>query len=515
MTGWSVMLRGIRYRSGRSLVVLLLSAFAIVACVLAPAYGRAAAQSVLTDAMRSAPQTASALTVSAESSAAGALGGAFDPAQQSVAEAKLFVDGALAKAPQVAAVVDRPVTAMESDVRLADRAVLLAWRLGACAQLRIVSGECAIDNEQVVISERSAADAGLKVGDEISPRADRAGASGKPLKIVGLYTPKDSSDIYWGNSAYFSFAPGQRLDAMFAGSEDDVRLPAATITATLTYPLLPEAVRLDAMPGLRSDLGSLGLALNSAELRLETALLSIADDVAKDQAALAGSVPLIAIPLLLLAFVVLFLIVTALTEERAPELALARLRGFPAVRAARFGLGETLLLIALGAPLGLIGGLALVELAARTTLAEGTHVELRWPAFAAAAAGFAVALVAAWLATRQTFGRGVLTLLRKVPQRATAKAWVVEAVVGTLAVVGLLASLQDQMSAVKLLAPAAFALLAGLIAGRLLRLWSGFRLAIARRRGNLTGILAAAQLARKPGAARVTIVLTKIGRAHV
>ena len=31
MTGWSVMLRGIRYRSGRSLVVLLLAAFVVIA----------------------------------------------------------------------------------------------------------------------------------------------------------------------------------------------------------------------------------------------------------------------------------------------------------------------------------------------------------------------------------------------------------------------------------------------------------------------------------------------------
>ena len=42
--------------------------------------------------------------------------------------------------------------------------------------------------------------------------------------------------------------------------------------------------------------------------------------------------PLIAVPLLLLAWVVLFLLVAALAQERGPELALARLRGYPARR---------------------------------------------------------------------------------------------------------------------------------------------------------------------------------------
>ncbi|WP_162907375.1 FtsX-like permease family protein, partial [Allorhizocola rhizosphaerae] len=498
MTGWSVMLRGIRHRSGRSLVVLLLAAFAILACVLVPAYGRAAAQSVLTDAVLAAPQTAASLTISAESSAAGAQGGAFDPAQQSVAEAKVFVDGALAKAPSLARVVDRPITSVESDVRVADHAALLTWRLGVCDRLEITDGQCAIDSEQAVVSERSAALAGLKVGDRIP--LDRA----KSLQVTGFYRPREPSSVYWGNSAYFAHAEGSRLDAVFAGSEDDVRAAATSaITAKLTYPLKPEAVRLDAMSGLRSELGALGLALNAVELKLETALLAIADEVARDQAALTASVPVIAVPLLLLAFVVLFLIVAALAEDRAPELALARLRGFPAVRVARFGLGETLFLIVLGAPLGLVGGLALTELTARTLLAPGTHVEPRWPVYVAAAAGLAFAIVAAWLATRRISGRGVLTLLRRVPQRATAKSGVAEAIVGTLAVVGLVAALQDSGGSVKLLAPAAIALLAGLIAGRLLTGWARLRLAIARRRGHLAGLLAAAQLARRPGAARM------------
>jgi putative ABC transport system permease protein len=511
VTGWSVMLRGIRYRSGRSLVVLLLAAFATAAAVLTPAYGRAAAQSVLTDGLRAAPPTAAAVTVSAESSAAGAQSGSFDPAQQSSAEAKTLVDNAFKKAPHLAALLEKPISSVETEAAADTFVARLAWRMSACSQLKI-NGSCAVDAEQVMVSERSAAEAGIKAGDHLNLHAGKGGA--RRLQVVGLYTPKDPSAVYWGNSAYFAHSPIApeglpRLDAIFTGAEDDVRLPGATaISVKLTYPLKPQALRLDDVPALRGELGALGLSLNAAELQLETALLSIVDDAAKDQAVLAKTVPLIAVPLLVLAWVVMLLIVASLTEERSPELALARLRGFPNGRVSRFGLGETLLLIALGAPLGAVAGLGLVELTSRAILAPGTPVELRWPVFAAAGIGVAAAFAAAWLATRRTFAQGVLTLLRRVPQRARKRAGVIEAIAVTLALAALVALLQDRGSSLALLAPAALALVAGIVAGRLLTAWARVRLAMARRRGSVAGILAAAQLARRPGTARIVVVLT-------
>jgi len=64
--GWTVVLRGIRYRSGRSLMVLLLAAVATAATVLAPAYARAAQQSVLTDRLADAPANATGLHLSSD-----------------------------------------------------------------------------------------------------------------------------------------------------------------------------------------------------------------------------------------------------------------------------------------------------------------------------------------------------------------------------------------------------------------------------------------------------------------
>ncbi|MEV4414934.1 FtsX-like permease family protein [Catellatospora sp. NPDC049609] len=513
MAGWSVMLRGIRHRSGRSLVVLSLAGFATAAAVLAPAYGRAAQQSVLTDALSAAPATAAAVTVTAEGSADTA-----EAAHQPVGDTQSVVAGALARAPRLAAVLDRPVGSVSTDTSLQNTrggrfAARLAWHQGACEHLR-VTGDCAIDAEQVLVSERAAAEAGIEVGDKITVRPVQGGNAGRAYEVVGLYTPLAPQEAHWGNNGYF--AQGQsggegapRLDAVFAGAEDDVRLgDAVPVTLSIAYPLRPEQVRLDDVSALRSELGGLGLALNAAELQVETALPSIVEDAAKDQDALARTVPIIAVPLVLLAFVVLLMLVAALTEERGPELALARLRGYGSGGTIRFGLGETLLLIVLGAPLGLAAGLGAVELAARTVLADGVHVEPRWPVFAAAVGGLLLACAAAWLAARATLGRSVLGLLRRVPQRGTWRAGVLEGVAAALAVASLAAALRDRSAPLALLAPAALAIVAGVLAGRLLSLWSRARLGLARRRGKLPAMLSAAQLSRRPGAARTVAVLT-------
>src|SRR5258706_7514030 len=86
LAGWTVVLRGIRYRSGRSLVLLLLAGIATAATVLAPAYSRAAQQSVLSDGLRSAPANATSLQVRSDP-----LPGE-PPALESTTEARVELD---------------------------------------------------------------------------------------------------------------------------------------------------------------------------------------------------------------------------------------------------------------------------------------------------------------------------------------------------------------------------------------------------------------------------------------
>jgi putative ABC transport system permease protein len=423
LTGWTVMLRGIRYRAGRSLVVLLLGAAATTAAVLAPAYTRAAQQSVLTDGLRNAPPSATALVAVAEGTADSA-----PAAHNATGDARALIKGSLTRHPVLNGLVGTGVAGVDADTTIGGEseplAARLAYRDNVCAHLRL-EGECPIDSGQVLVSKRTADAYGIGVGDELDLRfANVPGGRTHGFEVVGLYTPIDQNAGYWGPTGYFTGGAGSpeasatRVDAVFTGDEDDVRLESgATVSMRLEYPLRADEVQLGEVDRVRADLGAVDADLGVQELDLRTELPSILDEVSVDQRAIGRTVPIIAVPLVLLCWFVLFLLVASLVEERGPEIALAKLRGFPAGRAARFGLGEVLLLVMLSAPVGVVAGLALVELAARFVLAEGTHAEIRWPVFAAAVGALLAAGLAALLAGRRTLRKPVLSLLRRVPAR--------------------------------------------------------------------------------------------------
>jgi hypothetical protein len=504
------MLRGITHRAGRSTVVASLAAVAVAAAVLAPGFSRAAQQSVLTDGLARAGAAGTDVTVTATGTA-----GAAPVAHEVTGDARLVIDTAIGRHPALADVVGDPVGGVDTDTQVqgADEplAARLAYRDRVCEHL-VITGQCPIDAGQVLVSDRTAQDYGITPGDRLTVRfAERD----REFEVAGTYRPRDPGARYWGRTVYFThggFDPATgvpRVDALLTVAESDVQAdPDAVVALSLTYPLRAGAVRLDDVPALRAGLASLRNQAQVVGLEPQTALPSILDEAADDQAAVGRIVPIVAAPLVLLAWFVLFLLVAALIEERGREIALAKLRGFPAGRAARFGLGEGLFLIVVGAVPGFALGLGLVEVASRIALADGTHVELRSPVVIAAAAALAAAAAAAVLAGLATLRQSALALLRRVPERAGWRAGVTDGVVVALAGASLLAALGDRTAPLAMLAPALLAVLAGIAAARLVRLWSALRLRVARRRGRIPGMLSAAQLSRRPAGRRVVVVVT-------
>lgn len=510
MTAWTVMLRGIRYRAGRSAVVASLAALAVAAAVLIPGFTRAAQQSVLTDGLALAGPAGTDLTVTASGTAGGS-----PVAHETTGDARMVVDAAINRHPDLAAVLGDPVAGLDTDTIVTGGsepvAARLAYRDRVCEHLTI-AGECPIDGGKVLISARTAAEFGLAPGDVVTVRF--AGVE-RRLEVAGTYQPRDPGEWYWGRSVYFTYggfdptSGAPRVDAMFTVAESDVQAdPDAVVNLTLTYPLRVGEVRLDTVAQLRAALTSVGNAVQVAGLEPRSALLSILDEVARDQEAIGRMVPIVAAPLLLLSWFVLFLLVAALTEERGREIALAKLRGFPAGAATRFGLGEALVLVAVGAVPGAVLGLGVVEAACRLVLAEGTRAELRPPVLVAAAVALVATAAAAALAGRSTLRRGTLDLLRRVPERARWRAGMAEGLVVALAAASLVAALGDRSAPLAMIAPAALAVLAGVVTARLVRLWSGLRLRVARRRGRVPALLSAAHLSRRPGSRRVVTVVT-------
>lgn len=510
VSGWLVTMRGIRYRAARSAVVFVLAVAATTAAVLAPAYTRAAQESVLTDELRATPSQTLGLTIRSAAIDVADLGGVTMPLVR--------------HRPTLAAVTGTPYRQAVASVVLdsvtgePDSTVL--YRSGACARLRVVSGRCPTGGTGVMMDAATARHYGLSVGDPVvlarnldaDPPETRAELT---HRIVGLYTVRDLDDPYWwGAAGYLTYDPPtpqrkERVPALVAGGAAAASWPGATDPAAeLDVPVDAGAIDLTDVGPLRHEIASAERAAGRSEADLRTELPAVFDTAAREERAVGTSVPVVAVPLVLLCWFVLYLMVASLTEDRGPEIALAKLRGFGTRGTVRFGLGEALVLIVAAAPVGLAVGLALVEVFARTMLAAGTDVEPRWPVLAVTALALAGAVVAAVLAARRTVRAPAMSLLRRVPERGRWRATMVEGAVVALAAAALYQVLSDPGSWLGLLAPPLLALVLGLVAAWLLTLAVRRRLRAARGRLRPARLLGYAQLARRPIARRVVLAVT-------
>jgi putative ABC transport system permease protein len=500
VTGWLVTMRGIRYRAARSAVVFALAVAATTAAVLAPAYTRAAQESVLTDELRATPQGTLGLTIRSSATGVADLAGVTMPLVR--------------HRPTLAAVTGTPYRQALARVMLSsvtgepDSTVL--YRSGACARLRVVAGRCPAGGGTGVMMEAATArQYGLSVGDPVALGADPS------HRIVGLYRVRDINDPYWwGAAGYLTYEPPtpqrkERVPALIAGSPAAANWPGASDPAAeLDVPVDPGAIDLTGVGSLRQEIASAAREASRSQADLRTGLPAVFDTAAGEERAVGTSVPVVAVPLVLLCWFVLYLMVASLTEDRGPEIALAKLRGFGTRGTVRFGLGEALVLIVAAAPVGLVVGLALVEVFARTMLAAGTDVEVRWPVLAVTALALAGAVVAAVLAARRTVRAPAMSLLRRVPERGRWRATVVEGAVVALAAAALYQVLSAPGSRLGLLAPPLLALVLGLVAAWLLTLAVRRRLRAARGRLRPARLLGYAQLARRPIARRIVLAVT-------
>jgi putative ABC transport system permease protein len=514
-SSWSVTLRGIRYRAGRSLVVFLLATVATAAAVLAPGYARAAQHSVLLDALRSVPAPVSGLRVT---------GLGVDPGT---------ADGmavSLRRVPALRAVLGAPIAGVTARVELpADpqRPVTeLVYRSGLCAHLRVVSGGCPPSGDGVLVSARTAAARHLTVGGTIrlGLSTQNGGAPGpaRDLRIAGVYQPRQPGEAYWWNDAFFqSGSTGgnddrTRYDAVFTAAPSLVlglAPPRGTanvpqLADTVDYPVLVDRIAPDDVAPVRHDLTTLTNSVADSGGQLTTALPSLFDEAAEQGRAIAVAVPVVAVPLVLLSWFVLYLMIASLTEERGPEIALAKLRGFRLPEATRFGLGEALVLIVLAGPAGLIVGLAVVQGAAWAALAPGAGAELTASVVGVAVLALAGAALAALLAARRTLTAPVMALIRRVPERSRWRATAVEGGAAALAAAALYQVSTDKSGTLALLAPPLLAFVLGLVAARLVGWWAAARLRVGHGALPLPVLLSLAQLARRPLAQRVVLAVT-------
>jgi hypothetical protein len=511
-------------RRGQAVTLALLSMFAVAAAVAAPAYMLAVDRAV------AAGQVATAVPAERGFVMGGVRDDRNGPVNDAVSGGVGFTEigAALLDLPGFTYVhaAEYPAIGIEPTVKYRSRFV---YRQDVCAHLTLASGRCLIGEGEVVIGEQTARRLSLAAGDPITlsfaqyssdPRLQRFEAAGapKPLTVVGTYRAADPGETYWGSHGYFVRDAGDRPgEPVFSGAATMAAMDHGATTLSIDGFAGPSALAVDNLGSLREGLAKLSLLTFQLgeNVSMTSGIPELLDRIDAGRAAAWLIVPVVAVPLVLLACLSIYLAVAHGTEGRRLELAVVALRG--ARRPSRWWLatGESLAAIVVGAVAGCVAGQLLVNaVAAWRFPGVGVAPGLASLQFAPVAA--VAAVVAAVLAQRRQLLSPVAELLRAPAVRRSVRAPAVEAAVGLLAVVtGVQLLLSDgALTGVGMFAPAFITLALALLAARI-ALPAITRYAVwALGRGRLGLALAAFQLSRRPGAARLfTLVIASVAVA--
>jgi hypothetical protein len=511
----ALVLAMIRNRRAQAVTLGLLALFAVAAAVAAPAYLRAADRAVAAGQVRTATAAEKSLQISAtEDDRAGAGGDGQTLSFTDIGSALTVLPGF-----QYVYAAEYATIGMEPDVHYRSRMV---YRQDVCAHLTMIRGRCVLAEGEIVIGEQAAKRLKYDVGSPATltfavfnsdPRVPVFVPQGTPkrLTVVGVYRVPDPGATYWGTHGYFAADPGDRPgEPMFTDAATMAAMDHGATDMSVDGVAGSSALAVDHLPALRSGLASVNkTAIDlGGGISLRSGIPDLLDRIDAGRSAARLIVPVLAVPLVLLAFLSIFLAAGYGTEGRRPELAVVALRG------ARWGqrwwlaTGENLVAIVVGAVLGGVAGQLLVNLVAALRFpGVGTDPglsSLTWAPWAALGA-----VVAALLAERRQLLSPVAELLRRAPGRLLgARALAAEAAVALLAVIaGLQLWLGHTLTGLGTVAAALIILALALLGARALlpAVTRYARRALAGRR--LGVALAAYQLSRRPGAARLFALL--------
>lgn len=492
--------RGLLARRGVSAMIGLVAVIATAAAAAGPTYYFAARQSILADALHSAPTIGQGIEVTSDTtlSQMPTLVQLTEKARKTSATPALF---------------DRTLLGQELQYApTPSQSTHLAWREYLCSHLRMVTGRCPRRVGDVVVSRALAKLDDIGIGDRLNIPG---------MRVVGIYEPIAPESRYWFNRGYFPqeglFVPvpgGQPVDALFTvRATFDALPPEAPGTCIVDLLLHMDAVTPDQAPALESSVDHISTQLSSDGASPLSGLKTVVDDATASWSKLLVPVVLITAQLLALVWLLLFLVITEAAELRGPDLALAKVRGLSRLRTLRFGLTEpvTLLLFALpaGVALGWVATLAL----AGSVLRPGTPVTVGPWTIAAAAVAVSGGLVAAALAARRIVARPVVEQWRRTGRGGLRRGWALDIglLVATgaglveLYVAGAFSSASTDVLA--LLVPGLVGLAVAVLVARMLP-WACRRLfRPTSRHGHIGGFLAVRQVARRPAGMRTLTVL--------
>ncbi len=506
-------LKGLLWRGGTSIAILITAAVTTGAAALGPIYALSASESTLRDVLTEAPAQNSGLQFEQTYETTGKKGSAL---HQLAETADLSPKpGSIRGYPHATETIY-----WESEIEGATTGIV--WKPDACEHLTFNKGHCATTVGEAIISERTVETASydLKLGSRLSLD------SGQTVTVVGIYTPKNSGSKFWFGENYFDAAPGTLstpdvLDTVFVPKAEFAAMRGREVTRDgVEYALDPAQIRLANIPVLKAEVNHLEslprVNPRTDALRpvLTTGLDGVIANAAHEQQLVDTGTLLVTLQLTLLGWLVLFQVVADAVESRGAEIALAKLRGHSVARTLRFGLGEPLVLLLVAIPIGVALAYAAAEGFAGSVLVPGTPVALTWGTLAATLAAFAGGLVAAGLAARRVLVRSVLEQWRRTTKSRphTRAALVVDIVVATLAVAGLVylrvsGAVGSGDDTLALLAPGLLVLAVALVGTRLMPLAVRLILPLTRATTAVSMFIASRQVVRRPTGLRLAALL--------
>jgi hypothetical protein len=514
-------LRGLRWRAGSSLAVLVVAVVAAAAAALGPLYAASAEESLVRDSLALADPVTTGVQFR------GGVAGQtqFSPAEVSDAVTDRAADPSLdpwyGPATSSLTVANGDPRLVDSELGPSERLGIatVSWYDGQCEGVTVADGRCATSLGEAMISTRLADNAAIGLGDRIrlGITSDR---SVDTVTVVGTYDATSADPAVWGLARPDEYSPARtegapdRLDEIVVARET-LLLSTGDVAAVSFRALDAATVRVSELSEL--DEAVVTATASPADLpptQVRTTAFSslpeFLDSLAPQRDAVAAASLAVTAQLVLLAWFVLFLVIAGTSEERSGEVALAKLRGMTARSTLAFGLGEPVVLLALSLPLGLAVAWATNLALTSLVLTPGTSVTATPLVALALVVCFAGGVTAAFLASRTILTAPVLEQLRRTGGRRArlVRSAAVDAAAVALAAAAIYELRSGSVDALALLAPGLLSLAVGLVAVRAIPRLARVGVARTRSTRRLASFLATRNIARRPGGLRIVALLT-------
>jgi hypothetical protein len=516
-----LVLEGLRRRLGLAAVAWACATVIVAAAVLGAVFALAAAESDLRDVLDGAPLDTAAHFQMRSSDG-------FEQLNPEEAEAALRSGaGRLRNEYFSAPIASLYAPALPEGVELLGQLVTpppapVAYRSGVCGHVRLLHGRCPVGPDEAMVSTRSAASPwGYRLDRPLAVGQDAAG-NVLTVEVVGLYAPLDSTEPYWGGPQYFNSGVGSGSkdtgaagDAVFVDRSFYDRLGATTpVRAAFDRLVDTSRVRLRDLPDLEHAVSGFRTwsSGHGDAFDLGTNLHAVLARAAGQRAAIYASTALVVLQLCVLGWIVLFRILQEFIGGRDAEVVLAKLRGYRLAALLRFSSAESLVVLVLAAPSGILAGWFVASRLSAGVLQPGTPVVLTPVAVLAGAAAIAGGVLAVAVSAISLLRRSISEQSRRTRQTATpsrllAAVDVLVLVTAAVAFV-LLRAAGDRGGILTLLAPGLLIVAVGSAAGTALPLLLAPVVGRTANRRRVAVLLAVRQVVRRPAGRRLVSLLT-------